>query len=518
MSVVAAKGGIYREGIAGAPRYLNPLLAQFNQADQDLTPLLFRGLVRVDEGGRYHPDLARQWWVDPSGMTYTVALRQDVYWHDGAPLVADDVLYTVHTMQSPDFPGLKSLHDFWGNVQVKKLDDHAVQFSLAEPLAPFLDALTIGILPDHLWHNIPASLLTKSELNLHPVGTGPFRFQGLYRNRLVLVPGNFLGGEQPYLDAVHFYFYPDAYALLAAYQRGEVDGVADIPLSLLPEIKHFDDMQLFFGIRSSYISVLLNQQNDDVPYLRDRRVRRALLMAINRQGLVDDLLNGAGVVAETPFLPYNWAYTNDIRHYAYDPKEAAQILTQAGWQEMDDGVRAKDGRRLSILLYTDDLPLHVAVGQALVAAWNDIGVDAHMKQVSFASLLGEHLSTHRFQAALVRWDLSGDPDPYPLWHSTQIDGGQNYGGWRNRYADEELEIGRRTTDFQKRVQAYHHFQDIFAQEVPALLLYYPVYTYGVRNTVRGVRVGTMTRPADRFHFFSQWYVAEKRVPVFPSNR
>jgi len=515
-TVVAENGGVYREGVSGAPHYLNPLLSAFNQTDQDLTPLIFNGLVKVDARGMYHPDLASRWWVDSTGMTYTLSLRPGVRWHDGQLFTADDVLYTIHTMQSPDFPGLQSLHDFWSNIQVKKITDYVVQFRLAEPLSSFLDALTIGILPAHLWQDIPVDVLDKSDLNLNPVGTGPFKFQALYRDHLALVPNPFWPGGRPYLQGIDFYFYPNSFSVLTAYQKGEVDGIAEIPPDLLPQVKRFKDLQLFFGTQPTYLAILLNLNNAEVPYLQDVRVRRALLMAIDRQKLIDNVLNGAGVIAETPFLPHSWAYTNDIHHYAYDPEAAMRLLATAGWREQGDGFRTKAGRRLTLILYSDDSPTHVAVSKAVVEAWRAIGVDAQIKTDSFANVLGQQLRTHKFQAALVRWDLRGDPDPYPLWHSTQVKRGQNYGGWQNRHADEAMEKGRRAVDIADRMAAYHAFQQIFADEVPALLLYAPMYSCGVRNDIHGVRMGNITRPADCLRYFSEWYMAEKRVPVYPA--
>ncbi len=515
-TVIAENGGVFREGMTGAPHYLNPLLSAFNQTDQDLTPLIFDGLVKVDVRGVYHPDLAKKWWIDTTGMTYTVALRPDVRWHDGQLFTADDVLYTIQVMQSPNFPGLPSLHDFWSNVRVKKITDYVVQFRLAEPLSSFLDALTIGILPAHLWKNIPVDVLDKSDLNLNPVGTGPFKFQALYRDHLALVPNPFQHGGQPYLQSVDFYFYPNPFAMLNAYQKGNLDGMSDIPPDLLPEAKQLDDLQLFFGARPAYVAILLNLQNADVPYLQDVRVRRALLMAIDRQKLIDKVLNGAGVIAETPFLPDSWAYTNDIHHYTYDPGAAKQLLTAAGWQRQGDSFRSKAGKPLTLTLYCDDRSVHIALGQAIVQAWRAIGVDAQLKTASFADIVNDQLRPHKFQAALVRWDLHGDPDPYPLWHSTQMEHGQNYGGWQNRHADEAMEQGRRAITMTDRITAYHAFQQIFADQVPALLLYASMFTCGVRDNIHGVRMGSVTRPADCFRYFSAWYIAEKRVPVYPA--
>jgi peptide/nickel transport system substrate-binding protein len=212
-------------------------------------------------------------------------------------------------------------------------------------------------------------------------------------------------------------------------------------------------------------------------------------------------------------LPGSWAYNPDLPRYPYDPEQAMALLEQAGWRdENQDGVREKEGQELAFTILSDDAPHSIAVVQALAQDWARIGVRVTPKPVSFTGILTDYLMPREFEAALVSLELYGDPDPYPLWHSSQISPkGQNFGGWANREADILMEQGRLTSDKSTRTQLYYEFQRIFKTDLPALLLYYPLYTYGASTAVRDMEVGRLNEPADRFNTFERWYLNTRKI-------
>ncbi len=511
---VPTRGGTYREGMAGVPRSLNPLLSSFNWVDQNLNALLYRGLARFDERGWVVPDLAEGWDVSPDARVFTVRLRGGAYWQDGVPVTLDDVLFTFRTLQDPDFPGDPYVTELWQKVTIERVDNRTVRFTLPEPFAPFLDELTHGLLPAHVWRDVPPQQMSESPWNFQSVGNGPFVLTALDPVSTTLKPNPYFPGPEPYLEAVNIRFYPDDAAVVEAYARGEVDAIASVMPATLPQVQAFPDIRLFFSPMPGYTIVLLNLQNPNVPFFEDVRVRQALLYALDREAIVQEALHGMGVVAHSPFLPDTWAYTADVPRYAYDPERARALLEAAGWRDEDgDGVREKAGQPLRFTLLSDDDPTRTAVLRAVTAYWRAVGVDAVPQVVSFAGLVNDFLRPRRFEAALVAWRLYGDPDPYPLWHSTQAEGGQNYSGWQNQQADELMETARRTPDPNRRIRLYHEFQRLFAEEVPGLLLYHPVYGFGVRETVKNVTVGRLFRPWDRYRTIARWYLRVRRVPV-----
>jgi peptide/nickel transport system substrate-binding protein len=510
---VPDRGGTYVEGVAGNPQYLNPLFSQYNRVDQDLCDLLFDGLTRLDQQGGVVPDLAQSWSVSADSLTYDFRIKPGLTWHDGAPVTAADVLYTVGAMQSPDFPGVAWLGVLWRAVKVSAPDGPeglAVTFKLDQPLASFLDYTTIGLLPAHLWERVPVAQMMSSQLNTRPVGTGPFQLSQISATRVELTANPRYSGSTPYLAGLTMRFYPDHQSLLPAYDRGEIDGISWLWPEDIAEAATRKDLQLFTSPISGYTLVYLNLQNPNVPFLKELPIRQALLYGLDRQALIDRLLHGQGVVANSPILPGTWANDPNVSTFKFDPAKARQLLDEAGWKDVDsDGVREKDGKKLSFILLGSDQGLIDGISQA----WTQIGVKATPQLVTLAGLTSDFLAPRSFDAAVVHWELAGDPDPYPLWHSTQVKDGQNYAGWNDRIADEAIEKARAIVDQGQRQGFYATFQKEFTSQVPALLLYHPVYSFGVRNKVHEVQVGPLNAPSDRFRGIAEWYIVTRRITV-----
>lgn len=510
--IVPAKGGVYTEAVVGLPQTINPLLSFGNELDRDLTGLIFQGLVTLNERGEPAPSLAERWEISPDQLEYTFHLRPGVRWHDGAPFTAADVVYTVGVLQSDAFansgaPASTYLSQLWRSVTIEQLDQTTIRFRLQQPLASFLSEATIGILPAHLWSAVPVAEISQSALNLQPVGTGPWRLAGLTALTARLEPNPYWPDRLPFLEAIEFRFFPDYTSAFSAFQAGEVDGVSRIVQQDLTAAQASQDMTVFTAPLAGESFVYFNLASPTAPFLTDKRVRQALSLALDRPKLIDEALNGQGVPADGPFMPGTWAYAPQPVPQP-SLQQAAQLLAEAGWADNDgDGVRDQNDLPLSFELVGDN----EAVLQALASQWRQIGVDARPKVVDITSLATESLSPRRFDAAVTHWQLSGDPDPYPLWHSTQIENGQNYTGWSNLQADLLMEQGRAVTDPGLRLQLYSEFQKIFADELPALPLFFDVYSYGVSNRVNGVKIGRLNSPWERFRTTEQWYKVTEQV-------
>jgi peptide/nickel transport system substrate-binding protein len=518
------RGGTYVESIAGFPRYLNPLLSGYNEVDRDICALVFSGLTRLNERGEVEPDLARGWEValdSPTGtVTYTFYLRSNAYWHDGVLLTADDVVFTVGLLQAPDFRGPPDLGStLWQMVSVEKVDRHTVRFTLPEPYAPFLDYTTVGILPVHLLRGIQAADLPTAEFNLNPVGSGPFQLEELQVEAdtitaIVLEKSSRYYQARPYLDRVQFRFYPSYQAAFSAYEAEETEGIAGIVADDLPRTRDF----LFSAHIAEYGIVFLNLARSDLPFFQEQEVRQALLYALDRQQVIDSVLKGQALVAHSPFIPGTWAYKNDIHRYEHDPDTASELLDEAGWirRETDNGVRRKQGRGLAFTLLTSCEPERMGVAQMLAEQWATIGVTVTVEAASPLEVR-EALEKRDFEAIIVHLASQGDPDPYPFWHETQVENGQNYAGFAHRRISETVEQARIIVNRERRRGLYYEFQEIFAQEVPALLLYVPVYTYGVDERIHDLQIGPLMHPSDRFRTISEWWIVPRRVFVSESE-
>ena len=531
-TVVQTRGGTYVEGVAGYPQFINPLFSELNDVDRDLCALVFEGLTTVNERNEIVPLLAHSWDVSKDGLVYTFYLRETVRWQDGEPFTADDVVFTLSVLQSPDFPGLPYLSDLWRSVDVAKLGRYKVQFTLHGPYAPFLDYTVIGLLPAHLLKDVPVAELDQHPFNYSPIGTGLFQVEEMTPEHIVLATNRYHRlWEQTQLDRIEMRFYPTYGDILDAYEAGEVMGISRIQPQDIERVRANPNLQMLSARLSGYSLVFLNLSSEDAPFFQDWRVRQALLYALDRQALVDRVQGGFGLVIHSPIMPQSWAYDPDVKQYAHDPRQAVALLDRAGWTFPESSqivlsdvarpetpVRMKKGVPLEFSLLTNDVPDRVALAHAIAGQWKEVGVHVHVRAVGAAELAQQYLGPREFDAVLSQWySLPPDPDPYPVWHSTQIQGGQNYGGFDHRDADEAIEVARQLTDRSKRVELYHQFQEIYGQEVPAILLYQGIYTFCVDKRVRNVQIAPMLDASGRFRSVAQWQVLDQVVRLDDLN-
>jgi peptide/nickel transport system substrate-binding protein len=509
---VPKAGGTYVEGIAGNPHAINPILCQSNPVDRDLASLIFTGLTRVNEKGEVVPDLARDWEITRGGTAYTFHLREDVVWHDGAPFTADDVVFTVSTIKNPNFHGAPFLSEVWRTVVVEKMGSHIVRFVLREPFAPFIDHTTVGMLPAHILGSASVEDLEQSKFNAKPIGTGPYKVGEVSARRVLLVAHEDCYRSHPYLQRLEFIFYPNAPSVFEARGRGEIDGIARVLPQHLAPIRQDESLNLYSAPLSGYNMVFLNL---DRGIFQEREVRQAMMWALDRQALVDDVLEGQGVVIHSPILPRSWAHYAEVEKYEHDPKKAIAALEEEDWFDDDgDGARERGGLTLEFEIATNqDDPTRVDLIEAISEQLAVVGIRAVPKTVSWEELVGQKLRLRRFDAVLSGWqNLPCDPDPYPYWHSSQAnEDGLNFANYMSEEADAILAQARATTERERRLALYRRFQELFARDVPSLLLYQPVYNYAVDTRVNDVQVGPMFDSSDRFRTIDRWYIETERM-------
>ena len=512
-------GGIYTEALVGSFGRLNPLLDLNNPVDRDVDRLIFSSLIRFDSRGIPQPDLAESWGVSADGTVYNITLRGNANWQDGKPVTSDDVLFTLEllrTQYSDYSPDVRSL---WDSVQATRLNDKNVKFVLTEPFVPFLDYLTFGILPKHILETVAPDQLANSGFNMAPIGSGAYKFDHLLVDNgkitgLVLLASETYYGQVPFLEQIVFRYYSSSQAALAAYQAGEILGISQITQDVLPSALAENNLSLYSARLPRLSLILLNLGDKQLTFFQDKKVRNALMLGLNRQLMVDKLLQGQGIIADSPILPGTWAYYDGVDHIGFDPDTAVAELKSAGYVLPTNGsVRSKDNVSLSFTLAYPDDSLHSQLAQVIQQDWAAIGVEVKLNAVSYQSLLTDYLAPRTYQAALADLDLtrSYDPDPYPFWHQAEITGGQNYSQWDNRTASEYIEQARVVADPGIRARLYRNFQVIFARELPALLLYYPVYNYVVDQRVQGVQAAPLFEPADRFNSIANWYMITSRA-------
>lgn len=515
-NVVPAPGGTLRTGLVGQPRFLLPILAQTNDVDMDLSRLLFRGLLTVTENDTLAGDLATHVDVSPDGKTYTAYLREGAQWHDGKSVAPEDVLLTVRLIQDP---AVKSpLAPAFQGVDATKVDDRTVRFTLREAYAPFLYTLTVGIVPAHIWGEVPPPGIALSEHVLRPVGTGPFRFEKLRRAelsgevreyRLVRAPAT--SGTPPFLDGLVFKFFVTTDDLLRALRRGEIDSAGFLPPPLVADAEQVRTLRVERLRLPQVFAVFFHQAKN--PALSDPAIRRALAAATNREQLIAEALHQEGVPAHAPIPPASLGYTPDLATTPFNLETAKQNLEEAGWVDgNNDGIREKDDVPFQFTLSTTDAPEYVTTANLLAAQWREIGAAVTVAPATVGTVQADILRPRNYEALLYGQVLGADPDPYPFWHSTQTrDPGLNLALFRDRAADQLLEKARKTTNPEERGATYRKFQERLIEEVPAIFLFSPTYAYALPADLKGTLLERAPLPADRFVAVETWYLKTKRV-------
>jgi peptide/nickel transport system substrate-binding protein len=332
-------------------------------------------------------------------------------------------------------------------------------------------------------------------------------------DRVVLEANPEYRGPKPYLQGIEFWFYADWDGLLADYEQGVLHGFHPNDPTSLPGLTELPSLQIYSAPSAGYGLVYLNQKRDSVPFFQELEVRQALLYALDRQQLLDRALGGMGLVADSPILPNMWAHDPSIRRYGYDPERAIGLLDASGWMDSNaDRIRDQDGIELAFRLLTSDEPTMVQLAEELARQWRAVGIDVSIRAISDEDA-AHFVRSRNFDAALAEIGLSADPDPYPLWHSTQAESGQNYSGFSSEDADVVMEEARFASEPERRAELYRAFQQVFAEQVPALLLYYPIYTYAVDANVQGVQVPPLLHTSDRFRNIADWYTETEQVVV-----
>ncbi len=510
-----ARGGSLTEGIVGSPRFINPILA-LSDADRDLTALVYSGLLRATPEGEYLPDLASSYERSADGLTYTAVLREEAAFHDGTRVTAEDIIFTVHKAQAS---ALKSpLRANWDGVGVEKVDDRTVRFTLKAPYAPFIENLTLGILPARLWQSVSDEEFPFSELNTNPIGSGPYMVAGITRSQGGIPSAYTLRSNssyplgEPYLTTLTLQFYQTESALAKALADGEVEsgsGLSAEGLRGITQTPRTAPLNRVFG-------VFFNQNQSQV--LRNRAVREALSQAVDREALVEEVLGGYGTPLMGPVPPS--LLKMEVAQQEGDAALAArQKLIDGGWR-LESGVlvhgKGDAIERLSLSLATGNVPELRRAAQYLSETWGRMGAEVDVQVYEQGDLTQNVIRPRKYDALLFGEVIGRELDLFAFWHSSQRnDPGLNIALYANSAADSALERMRATGSDTERLELYNAFATELARDIPAVFLYAPDFVYSVPNDLQGLNLGLVETPSDRFLSVPSWHREVDYVwPIF----
>jgi len=330
--ITPAAGGKYIEGLVGSPRFINPIYAQSSDVDRDLVEIIFSSLV---------PDLAKEVKVLEDGRVYEITLKDNVRWHDGEKLTSDDVIFTLKTIQNPDYKS--PLRANYLGIEMQKINDDTIDLKIKDPYGAFLERLEdLKIMPAHIWQDISPQNFLLTNYNLKPVGSGPYQFKSLTQNgsnvitslKLTKFKNYFADDPQkPYLSEISFRFFAQESDLVNAAKRKEINGfsVTSPDYFSLFDNGSFNEAELSLP---RYFAVFFNP--DKSKSLADAKIRQALNYAVNKTEIIQSVLLGRGQVVDSPVLPDVYGYEPPTATYEFNPEKAQTLLQEAGWQKKDD--------------------------------------------------------------------------------------------------------------------------------------------------------------------------------------
>ncbi len=514
--VAPAYGGSFTEGAVGAPRLINPIIAQ-TQTDKDLSKLVYSGLYKYAPDGKLIPDLAASdMQISQDQHVYTIKLKPNLKWQDGQALTADDVIFTIQLIQNPDYRS--PYGKLWSNITAEKVDDLTIKLTNTGVSAPFVTNLAIGILPRHKWLGVTPDNFYYSSYNIEPVGSGPYFIKQITKTAVGEIKSltlnsfsNYALGK-PFIDAITMRFYDDNGQLMSAFHTREIDTIGFSPF----------DGKVAFDPKNSklqttkiplyeYQALFFNLSRNNA--LADPIVRQALSIGLNRTSLINDALSGLGLPAYTPILPGQIGYDPaSAKANNGDPNTANAMLDQDGWAKNQDGIRVKGKDQLAFTITTNDFDLNQKTAQNLQKQWQALGAKVDISVIPTADLANTNLKSRDFEALLFAESTGYDPDPFVFWHSSQNKNpGFNLAQYTNSTIDNLITDARTTFNLSKRAADYKQFQNIFSADMPAIILDQSVFTYQSRQNILGINTQALASPEDRFYDVNHWYIQTKRI-------
>jgi peptide/nickel transport system substrate-binding protein len=519
---VPSNGGTITEGVIGLPRFINPVLS-FSDADRDLTALTYSGLIKATRDGNLIPDLAESYSISEDGLTYTFTLKKNIYFHDKKPITTDDVLFTIQKAQDPSIKSPKRAN--WEGVVAEKIDERQIKLKLKQPYAPFLENATLGILPKHIWSGISNEEFQFSQYNVSPIGSGPFKIKSVEKNsagipiyyRLESFDKYIFG--KPFIKNIVIRFYQNNSDLISAYENGSIESLANISPAQAKTIKEKGGKVVATPLPRIF-ALFFNQ--NQAPVLANLEVRQALNVAVNKQLIVNTVLNGEGIPIDSPIPPGLLQKDDEepINTYADDSiriDSAKKILESAGWKiNPEKGVYEKTVKKvvttLAFSISTSDAPELKATAEMLKNTWTQLGAKVDVKIFDIGELNQNVIRTRKYDSLLFGEIIGRDMDLFAFWHSSQRnDPGLNVALFTDAKVDKLLEEARTISNRDTRMEKYAEVEREIRDSLPAVFIYSPDFLYVVPKKLEGFDIGHITIPAERFLNISSWYVETDHI-------
>jgi len=505
-------GGAFTEGLIGSPRFINPILA-ISDTDKDLSSLIYSGLLKNGKNGNFEPDLASSYEVK-DGTVYNIIIKDNAYFHDGKAVTADDVIFTIGKILDPVVKSPKKSN--WEGVLVEKISDKEIRFTLNKPYVPFLNALTIGILPKHIWENASSEEFPFSEFNINPIGSGPYKVEKIVRNSggiptaMALISWNKYALGGPKIKSISFKFFQNETALLKAYDNQEIDSAAGLSQTAATHI--IDDKNLVIQTTLPRVFGVFFNQNL-APVLLNKEVREALDIATPKKRIIDEAISGFGRIINGPTPS---SIESDIEKINGNIEGAKSILLNAGWKENESGILEKKTKTgtavLRFSITTSDTLELKKTAEILKESWSQIGADVEIKVFEAGDLSQNIIKSRKYDALLFGEVVGTDSDLFPFWHSSERnDPGLNISLYANITVDKMLEeIQKEVVNEGRKLKKETILTEI-KKDIPAIFLFSPYSLYTPAPKVKNILSKDVAFQNERFLFVDKWFIETDKV-------
>lgn len=489
--VVKNEKGVFAEGFVGKVKILNPLFVDFNDADRDLSELIFSGLMRYDPQKRnFYPDLAQDLERSSNGLKYTFKLRENILWHDEKPFTADDIVFTFKdVIQDPGFRNSILKNSFDG-VSVKKTAENTVEFVLPKPNSYFISNLVVGVLPKHLLEGSPIVDLEKSRFGLEPVGTGPYKVSSVNLDSdgdyVDLVAFEKYYGEKPALPKIRFFTYNNENSLMedsgALHALSKINSGGENGKALSADNK----FSLYPYTLNQFTALYFNT---DHPILKDKKVRKALALLLDKNKLV--------FAGEQRVDSIDLADHKDDPAFAFNMENAEKILDEAGLKRGVDNVRVTSkGEKLNLsLLPMSKIPEDLA--KEMQKQWKEAGIEVEILHPEGDELL-KQINERRYSMLLMKQNMGYNRDAYPLLHSTQATAlGLNFSNFKSFRTDGITEAIRKEPTPKDKEKLLTELSKVISDEIPVVFISTPVYFYALPKAMQPFEANSLDFHSDR---------------------
>lgn len=497
----------YVSSSIGDARILIPFLAD-DVSSNSICQLVYNGLTKIDRDLNIIGDLAEKWEITNDGLTIKFFIKKNVKWHDGMPLTAEDVKFTFETILDPKV-GCPYISGFSDIKEITVVDAHTIVFEYKQPYAPALIKLGMGVIPKHLFKGIED--IRRSKYARSPVGTGPYKFSKWETGQYIVLEANTDYFEHaPGIKRYVFRIIPDQSVEYLELLSGGIDSMMLTPYQYryrAGEEEFTKKLEKYSYLAPSYTYIGYNLKD---PLFADKKVRQALSYALNKNEMIDASLFGLGEDCTGPFRKDSVYYDRQVTLYPYDIKKAAELLKECGWQDIDgDGVLEKNGQKFAFKIVTNQgNQTREDVATMVQRQWSKIGVKVEIQVISWAALLSQFIDKGNFQAVILGWENSIDPDIFPVFHSEAITPkGLNFVSYSNKEVDDLIEAGRKEFDDVKRADIYHRIHRIIADDAPYTFLFFTYRTPAIHKRFKGIDPA----PAGIGYNFIEWYVDDNEV-------